>query len=182
MSFLLIGIEAAYLLLIADLGQLRLALAALVGRVFAAGRKLAAFGQVERMRHRAGNRLQTLVGGRVKARNGNQDGTTREVFKIHPFLAPIKVTVLPLVKKIHGEKAQEIYRDLAKNFMVSYDESGNIGKRYRRADAVGTPFCLTVDDETINNRTVTLRNRDTMEQVTLKLDEVKAYIEEKIQF
>ncbi|MCR5483606.1 MAG: glycine--tRNA ligase [Bacilli bacterium] len=111
-----------------------------------------------------------------------EDGTTREVFKIHPFLAPIKVTVLPLVKKIHGEKAQEIYRDLAKNFMVSYDESGNIGKRYRRADAVGTPFCLTVDDETINNGTVTLRNRDTMEQVTLKLDEVKAYIEEKIQF
>ena len=111
-----------------------------------------------------------------------EDGTTREVFKIHPFLAPIKVTVLPLVKKIHGEKAQEIYRDLAKNFMVSYDESGNIGKRYRRADAIGTPFCLTVDDETLNNGTVTLRNRDTMEQVTLKLDEVKAYIEDKIQF
>ena len=111
-----------------------------------------------------------------------EDGTTREVFKIHPFLAPIKVTVLPLVKKIHGEKAQEIYRDLAKNFMVSYDESGNIGKRYRRADAIGTSFCLTVDDETLNNGTVTLRNRDTMEQVTLKLDEVKAYIEDKIQF
>ena len=111
-----------------------------------------------------------------------EDGTTREVFKIHPFLAPIKVTVLPLVKKIHGEKAQEIYRDLAKNFMVSYDESGNIGKRYRRADAIGTPFCLTVDDETINNGTVTLRDRDTMEQVTLKLEEVKDFIENKIKF
>ena len=111
-----------------------------------------------------------------------EDGTTREVFKIHPFLAPIKVTVLPLVKKIHGDKAQEIYRDLAKEFMVSYDESGNIGKRYRRADAVGTPFCLTVDDETINNGTVTLRNRDTMEQVTLKLEEVKDYINEAIKF
>ena len=111
-----------------------------------------------------------------------EDGTTREVFKIHPFLAPIKVTVLPLVKKIHGDKAQEIYRNLAKEFMVSYDESGNIGKRYRRADAVGTPFCLTVDDETINNGTVTLRDRDTMEQVTLKLEEVKDYINEAIKF
>jgi glycyl-tRNA synthetase len=66
--------------------------------------------------------------------------------------------------------------------MVSYDESGNIGKRYRRADAIGTPFCITIDDETLNNGTVTLRDRDTMEQVTLKLDEVKSYIEEKIQF
>ena len=111
-----------------------------------------------------------------------EDGTTREVFKIHPFLAPIKVTVLPLVKKIHGEKAQEIYRDLAKNFMVSYDESGNIGKRYRRADAVGTPFCITIDDETLNNGTVTLRDRDTMEQITLKLDEVKDYVNSKIEF
>ena len=111
-----------------------------------------------------------------------EDGTTREVFKIHPFLAPIKVTILPLVKKIHGEKAQEVYRELSKHFMVSYDESGNIGKRYRRADAIGTPFCLTVDDETINNGTVTLRNRDTMEQVTLKLEEVKDYINEAIKF
>jgi glycyl-tRNA synthetase len=66
--------------------------------------------------------------------------------------------------------------------MVSYDESGNIGKRYRRADAVGTPFCITIDDETINNGTVTLRDRDTMEQITLKLEEVKPYIESKLEF
>ena len=66
--------------------------------------------------------------------------------------------------------------------MVNYDESGNIGKRYRRQDIMGTPFVLTVDDETLNNNTVTIRNRDTMEQITLPLDEVKDYIEEKIQF
>jgi len=111
-----------------------------------------------------------------------EDGTTREVFKIHPFLAPYKVCVLPLIKKLHSEKAREVYAELAKDFMVSFDEAGNIGKRYRRADAVGTPFCLTVDDETINNGTVTLRDRDTMEQVTLKLEEVKDYIENKIKF
>jgi glycyl-tRNA synthetase len=66
--------------------------------------------------------------------------------------------------------------------MCSYDESGNIGKRYRRADVIGTPFCITVDDETINNGTVTLRDRDTMEQVVLKLEEVKDYVEERIKF
>ena len=76
----------------------------------------------------------------------------------------------------------EIYKQLSKNFMVNYDESGNIGKRYRRQDIMGTPFVLTVDDETLNNNTVTIRNRDTMEQITLPLDEVKDYIEEKIQF
>ena len=66
--------------------------------------------------------------------------------------------------------------------MVSYDESGNIGKRYRRADAIGTPWCLTVDDETISNGTVTLRDRDTMEQITLKIEEVIPYINERIKF
>ena len=76
----------------------------------------------------------------------------------------------------------EIYKELSSCFMTSYDESGSIGKRYRRQDAIGTPFCITVDDETINNGTVTIRDRDTMEQVTLKLDEVKSYIEERIKF
>ena len=65
--------------------------------------------------------------------------------------------------------------------MTTYDETGNIGKRYRRQDAIGTPFCITVDDETLNNNTVTIRNRDTMEQITLKIDEIKNYIEDKIQ-
>ena len=111
-----------------------------------------------------------------------EDGTTREVLKIHPYLAPYKVAVLPLVKKFHSEKAREIYKKLIKEFNCSYDETGNIGKRYRRSDAIGTPFAITIDDETINNNTVTLRNRDTMEQITLNVNEVASYINEKIKF
>ncbi|MBE6139611.1 MAG: glycine--tRNA ligase [Firmicutes bacterium] len=111
-----------------------------------------------------------------------EDGTTREVLSLHPYLAPYKVAVLPLVKKYHSEKALEIYKKLSKSFMTTYDETGNIGKRYRREDVIGTPFCITVDDETINNNTVTIRDRDTMEQITLNLDEVEAYINERVQF
>ncbi len=106
----------------------------------------------------------------------------REVLHLAPFLAPYKVTVLPLVKKLHASKAQEITSLLAQDFMVNYDESGSIGKRYRRSDAIGTPFAITIDDETLNNGTVTLRDRDTMEQITLKLEDVKAYIAERIKF
>ena len=106
----------------------------------------------------------------------------REVLKIHPFLAPYKVAVLPLVKKFHSEKAREIYQKLSKTFMCSFDETQSIGKRYRRQDVIGTPFCITIDDETINNDTVTIRDRDTMEQITLKLAEVEDYIREKITF
>ena len=111
-----------------------------------------------------------------------ENNETREVLHLHPYLAPYKVAVLPLAKKYHSEKALEVYNMLAKNFMTSYDESGSIGKRYRRADACGTPFCVTIDDETINNNTVTVRDRDTMEQITLKLDELVDYIEERIRF
>ncbi|MBE6151716.1 MAG: glycine--tRNA ligase [Firmicutes bacterium] len=111
-----------------------------------------------------------------------ENGDTREVMKFHPFLAPYKVAVLPLVKKFHSEKAQEVYRNLSKYFSCSYDEAANIGKRYRRQDIVGTPYCITIDDETLNNNTVTVRDRDTMEQVTISLDEVVNYIHEKIQF
>ena len=111
-----------------------------------------------------------------------EDGTTREVLKLHPFLAPYKVNVLPLIKKVHSEKALEIYELLSKNFMTSYDETGNIGKRYRRADVIGTPFSVTIDDETLNNNTVTVRDRDTMEQITIKIDELVDYIKEKITF
>ena len=111
-----------------------------------------------------------------------EDGSVREVMKFHPFLAPYKVAVLPLVKKYHSEKAIEIYQNLSKHFMTYYDESGNIGKRYRRQDIIGTPICLTVDEDTLNNGTVTLRDRDTMEQVTLPLEEVISYIEDKIKF
>ena len=111
-----------------------------------------------------------------------EDGSEREVMHFHPFLAPYKVAVLPLVKKYHSEKAMEVYKNLSKHFMTSYDETGNIGKRYRRCDVVGTPYAITIDDETVNNGTVTVRDRDTMEQVTIKLDEVVDYINEKIQF
>ena len=110
------------------------------------------------------------------------ENDTREVLKIHPALAPYKVSILPLAKKYHGEKAGEVYDLLSKYFMCSYDEAGSIGKRYRRSDACGTPYCITIDDETINNNTVTIRDRDTMEQITLKLDEVVDYIEDKIRF
>ncbi len=110
------------------------------------------------------------------------DTDEREVLRLHPYLAPIKVTVLPLVKKYHSEKAIEVYKNLSKHFMCSYDETASIGKRYRRADAVGTPYCVTVDDETINNGTVTVRNRDTMEQETIKLEDLRNYIEERIEF
>ena len=109
-----------------------------------------------------------------------EDGQTREVLHLHPYLAPYKVAVLPLVKKHHAEKAMEVYTYLSKYFMTTYDESGNIGKRYRREDVIGTPYCITIDDETINNNTVTIRDRDTMEQITLSFDEVKNYIESKI--
>ena len=110
------------------------------------------------------------------------DGDIREVMKFHPYLAPYKCAVLPLVKKYHSEKAMELYRELCKHFACTYDEAGSIGKRYRREDAIGTPFSITVDDETLNNGTVTIRDRDTMEQVTLKIEEVVDYIEERIKF
>ena len=110
-----------------------------------------------------------------------ENNDTREVLKLKPFLAPYKVAVLPLVKKYHQEKATEIYNNLTKYFMCSYDESGSIGKRYRRQDAIGTPLCITIDDETINNNTVTIRDRDTMKQITLKLDEVKDYIAKELE-
>ncbi len=111
-----------------------------------------------------------------------EEGEEREVLKLHPYLAPYKVTVLPLIKKMHSEKAMEVYANLSKHFMVSYDEAGNIGKRYKRSDIIGTPFCITIDDETINNNTVTIRNRDTREQITLKIEEVVEYVSEKIIF
>ena len=76
----------------------------------------------------------------------------------------------------------EIYRKLSKTFMITYDESGSIGKRYRREDALGTPLCITIDDDTINNGTVTIRDRDTMKQDTIKIEDIENYIEEKIKF
>lgn len=109
-----------------------------------------------------------------------EDGEEREVLHLLPALAPYKVTILPLIKKVHADKAKEIFGKLCSEFPVAYDETGSIGKRYRRSDAVGTPFAITVDDETLANDTVTLRDRDTMEQITIHITRLKSYIDEKI--
>ena len=111
-----------------------------------------------------------------------EDGSTREVMHFIPSIAPYKVCVLPLVKKYHSDLASEVRDKLSKYFMCSYDETGSIGKRYRRQDVIGTPYCITIDDNTVNNHTVTLRDRDTMEQIVLDLDEVVEFIENKNQF
>ena len=105
---------------------------------------------------------------------------TRQALKINPILAPVKVNVLPLIKKRHSDKAFEIYKELKKHFMVSYDDAGNIGKRYRRGDIVGTPFAVTVDDNTLENNTVTLRGRDTMKQITINIPELTEYMEDTL--
>ena len=110
------------------------------------------------------------------------DTEERLVLKLHPALAPYKVSILPLIKKVHGEKAMAIYGELAKDFMCSYDESGSIGKRYRRSDAVGTPYAITIDDETLQNDTVTVRERDTMKQTTMSISDFKKFLKEKIDF
>ena len=111
-----------------------------------------------------------------------ENGDTREVLRLHPTLAPYKAAVLPLIKKRHAEKAQELYATLAKDFCITYDESQTIGKRYRRQDAIGTPFCITVDDQTIEAGTVTVRERDSMAQEVVKLEDLKAYLAEKTAF
>jgi len=111
-----------------------------------------------------------------------ENNDERVVLKIHPYLSPVKVTILPLIKKIHSEEATSVYAKLCKKFNCSYDDAGSIGKRYRRSDAVGTPFCVTIDDNTIIDKTVTIRDRDTMEQITIKIDELESYIENRISF
>ncbi len=105
----------------------------------------------------------------------------RTVMHFHPALAPIKAAVLPLSKKL-SDKASEIYVELSKYFSVDFDEAGSIGKRYRRQDEIGTPLCITYDFESENDGCVTVRDRDTMEQVRLPISELRAYIEKKIEF
>ena len=105
----------------------------------------------------------------------------RTVLRIHPALAPVKAAILPLSKKL-SDKADEIYCELSKYFNVEFDETGSIGKRYRRQDEIGTPLCITYDFESENDGCVTIRDRDTMEQVRLPITELRSYIEEKIQF
>ena len=109
------------------------------------------------------------------------EGDTRTVLHLNPAIAPYKAAVLPLVKKL-SEPANELYEKLSKKFMCDYDETGTIGKRYRREDEIGTPFCITVDFDTLKDNCVTIRNRDTMEQERVAIDKVEEYILEKIQF
>lgn len=109
-----------------------------------------------------------------------EGGDTRQVLKINPTLAPVKVNVLPLIKKRHAEKAKEVYLELTKYLMASYDDAGNIGKRYRRGDAIGTPFAVTIDDTTLENGILTVRERDSMQQVTIRAEELKNYLLDKL--
>ena len=109
------------------------------------------------------------------------EGDVRTVLHLHPYLAPYKLAVLPLSKKL-SEKAQEVYTMLSKNFMCDYDEAGSIGKRYRREDEIGTPYCVTIDFDTLEDESVTIRDRDTMEQVRVKIEDLTKWIEEKIAF
>ena len=109
------------------------------------------------------------------------EGDVRTVLHLHPALAPYKVAVLPLSKKL-SDKANGVYDKLSKKFMCDYDEAGSIGKRYRREDEIGTPYCVTIDFDTLEEESVTIRDRDTMEQVRVKIDELETWIEEKIAF
>ena len=109
------------------------------------------------------------------------ENDTRVVLHFHPALAPFKAAVLPLSKKL-SDKAEAIWEDLSKHFNVDFDETGSIGKRYRRQDEIGTPWCITYDFESENDGCVTVRDRDTMEQVRLPISELKNYIEEKLMF
>lgn len=110
-----------------------------------------------------------------------EDGSERTVLKLHPALAPVKAAIFPLSKKLKDE-SDEIFDELSKYFNVETDISGSIGRRYRRQDEAGTPFCITVDFDTLEDKCVTVRDRDTMEQVRIKIDDLKDYIGEKIHF
>ena len=109
------------------------------------------------------------------------EGDVRTVLHFHPAIAPVKAAVLPLSKKL-SEKATEVYHILSKNFNVEYDEAGSIGKRYRRQDEIGTPFCITYDFDSLEKNTVTVRDRDTMEQIRIGIDELEGYLKEKMEF
>ena len=109
-----------------------------------------------------------------------EGGDVRTVLHLHPALAPFKAAVLPLTKKLSG-KSTEVYSMLSKYFNVNYDETGSIGKRYRREDEIGTPYCITIDYDTLEDNTVTVRDRDTMQQVRLSIDELVKFIQDKIE-
>ncbi|MED4074106.1 glycine--tRNA ligase [Priestia endophytica] len=110
-----------------------------------------------------------------------EDGSSRTVMRFHPALAPYKAAIFPLSKKLSKE-AQEVFADLAEDFMVDYDEAGSIGKRYRRHDEIGTPFCITYDFDSVEDKQVTVRDRDTMEQHRMPISELKSFLAEKVKF
>ncbi|WP_024834278.1 glycine--tRNA ligase [Ruminiclostridium josui] len=109
------------------------------------------------------------------------EGDVRTVLKFHPALAPVKIAVLPLSKKL-GEEAEKIYHMLTKTYNCEYDETGSIGKRYRRQDEIGTPYCITFDFDSLEDKSVTIRDRDTMQQVRIKIEDLPAYFENKFEF
>ena len=111
-----------------------------------------------------------------------ENGDVRNVLHLHPALAPYKAAVLPLQKNKLGDKAREVYELLAKHFMVDFDDSGAIGKRYRRQDEIGTPLCITIDFDTLEDETVTVRDRDTMAQVRMPIAELEGSIQKEIDF
>ena len=109
------------------------------------------------------------------------EGDVRTVLRLHPALAPVKIAVLPLSKKL-GDDAFKVYENLLKNYYCEYDEAGSIGKRYRRQDEIGTPFCITFDFESLEDQSVTIRERDSMQQVRVKIDELNEYLKDKFEF
>jgi glycyl-tRNA synthetase len=110
-----------------------------------------------------------------------EDGSERVVLRIHPALAPVKLAVLPLVKKDGlPEKAQEIVDSLKLDFNLQYDDKDAVGRRYRRQDAIGTPYCITIDYDTIQDNTVTIRDRDTMQQERVSIDKLHSILSEKV--
>lgn len=110
-----------------------------------------------------------------------EDGSERTVMRFHPMIAPVKIGILPLSKKL-TEKAEELYRFLSKHYRVELDDRGSIGRRYRRFDEIGTPYCITVDFDTLEDNAVTIRDRDTMEQVRVDIEELENYFYERIRF
>ena len=109
------------------------------------------------------------------------EGDVRTVLRFHPALAPTKIAVLPLSKKL-SEEAGKVYSDLQKKFMCEFDETGSIGKRYRRQDEIGTPYCITFDFDTLEDQSVTIRERDSMQQIRIKIEELDVYFSDKFEF
>ena len=110
-----------------------------------------------------------------------ENGDTRIVMHFHPVLAPVKAAILPLRKK-YGDLAKQIRKDLSYDFECDYDEAGSIGKRYRRQDEIGTPFCITIDEQSLEDGTVTIRYRDSMAQERMTVEQVREKIKQEIRF